>query len=190
MSNPTCREDDCATEAKASRGWCWGHYERWRKSGDPQGPVAWHRGETALDRLVKNIEPAGDCWHWTSHIAENGYGKTGRGWAHRLVYEELVGPIPEGLDLDHLCRVRRCVNPDHLEPVTRSVNLSRSPLMGNGNKPKPECKRGHVRTDENTYQRPNGNSRECRICMRDSERRRKERSSVMLSDRADIERAA
>ena len=171
MDHDTCREDGCEKASKASRGWCWGHYERWRKTGDPQGPVVWHAGETNRDRLLKRIDRAASCWLWTGYIAPNGYGKSSEGWAHRLVYEEWVGPIPDGFDLDHLCRVRRCVNPQHLEPVTRKVNLRRSPLVGRNSHPSPTCRRGHVRTPENTYVRPNGR-RECRTCMGISQSRR------------------
>ena len=69
------------------------------------------------------------CWEWQGSMVENGYGVVSVNGAnikaHRRYYEVLVGPIPPGLDLDHLCRNRACVNPDHLEPVTRSVNLIR-----------------------------------------------------------------
>lgn len=95
------------------RGMCRRHYE-----GD------------AVRRLYERVDrrPAG-CWLWTGTIAPNGYGyfaiKGRSQQAHRVAYELLVGPIPDGLDLDHLCRVRACVNPDHLEPVTRSENNRR-----------------------------------------------------------------
>jgi len=90
------------------------------------------------------------CWVWRRHISPNGYGiigvKIGDGWqnkqAHRVSYESFIGPIPSGLDLDHLCRDRRCVNPNHLDPVTRSENLKRSPLM-NRQGHKTHCPRGH-----------------------------------------------
>lgn len=83
-------------------------------------------------RYVVRDEESG-CWLWRGTITKVGYGtifewregQKHRPGAHRVVYEALVGPIPEGLDLDHLCRVRNCVNPSHLEPVTRRENLRR-----------------------------------------------------------------
>ena len=65
------------------------------------------------------------CWEWTGHVNNAGYGRVKNDYAHRLAYEMFVGPIPDGADLDHLCRRRSCVNPAHLEPVTRSENVRR-----------------------------------------------------------------
>lgn len=90
------------------------------------------------------LEPNTGCWLWLGHVRPNGYGQV---WspkerrlvgAHRAMYEHLIGPVPKTLDLDHLCRVRCCVNPAHLEPVSRSENLRR----GLGTR-KTHCKRGH-----------------------------------------------
>lgn len=85
------------------------------------------------------IDP-GDCWLWTGTIRPDGYGQVTVGRkqqrAHRLVYELLVGPIPEGLTLDHLCRNPPCVNPDHLEPVTLKINIERSPIVTSPNQAK------------------------------------------------------
>jgi len=99
-----------------------------RKGRKPRPPI-----ERTMDRVVFHED---GCWLFTGALKPNGYGAVeipGPGpksvRVHRLVYEHVVGPIPEGLDLDHLCRVRNCVNPDHLEPVTRSENLRRSPLL-------------------------------------------------------------
>lgn len=76
------------------------------------------------------------CHQWLGYVNPiTGYGectRLGQRQAHRAVYVALVGPIPAGLDLDHLCRNRSCVNPEHLQPVTRSTNLLRSPLVGRG----------------------------------------------------------
>ena len=86
-------------------------------------------------------EPNTGCWVCTKVPTSNGYVQfcvNGRiDMAHRVVYELERGPIPEGLDLDHLCRNRSCVNPAHLEPVTRAVNLQRNPLIARS------CRKGH-----------------------------------------------
>lgn len=112
-----------------------------------------------------------DCWLWARTITNHGYGlhfytidgKSKRISAHRLMYEQLVGAIPEGLVLDHLCRVRRCVNPEHLEPVTNVENIARGLVSRNS---RPYCKRGHKFTKENSQWRSSGN-RFCRQCNRD-----------------------
>lgn len=107
-----------------------------------------------------------DCWLWTG-TALNGYGQFRWGKmrkAHRVAYELLVGPIPDGKELDHLCRVTRCVNPLHLEPVSRRENAMR----GVGSKT--HCSQGHEFTPENTYMahRPNREPhRQCRTCKRE-----------------------
>lgn len=103
------------------------------------------------------------CWPWRASLNMHGYGQfTIDGcvvMAHRIAYRLVVGPIPTGMDLDHLCRVRQCVNPAHLDPVTRAVNLQRSPLTNAG---RTHCPRGHEYTPDNTY-RANGR-RYCRTC--------------------------
>jgi hypothetical protein len=120
-------------------------------------------------RYVERDLPSDVCWLWSGAKTGPGYGAInsgGRGTpvlAHRLSYEMLVGPIPEGLVLDHLCRVRNCVNPAHLEPVTHAENLRRVPVS-------PQCPHGHDFTPENTGRNPNG-GRVCRTCKRSRERR-------------------
>lgn len=88
------------------------------------------RGQRRRDWTVEDRGFTSPCWIWQGYVNKNGYAKATRsdgrmGLAHRVVYAEVRGPIPAGLDLDHLCRVRACVNPEHLEPVTRSENLRR-----------------------------------------------------------------
>jgi hypothetical protein len=108
------------------------------------------------------------CWLWTGSIKPNGYVQVShqgrRVYLHRLTYEHLIGPIPTGLQLDHLCRNRGCCNPAHLEPVTARVNTLRS--IGVTTDPAPDtCYRGHAYTAENTYTRASG-KRICRECKR------------------------
>jgi hypothetical protein len=116
------------------------------------------------------------CWAWQRGYDKDGYGliwfgKAGRR-AHRAAYEEFVGPIPEGLSIDHLCRNRGCCNPAHLEPVTHAENMARS-----GPAQITHCANGHEYTPENTYTRPTG-QRDCRACIRDRARRYKERKAA------------
>lgn len=112
-------------------------------------------------------EPNSGCWLWEGALSAGSYGSLLRHGrmekAHRVAYEMFVGTIPFGMDLDHLCRNRICCNPAHLEPVTRSENLRRSPLMDR-NSQKTHCKRGHAFTADNTIHRPQG-WRSCRTCM-------------------------
>ena len=85
--------------------------------------------DDVFGRFVDKILIGDGCWEWQGARSGNGYGTLGvdgrTRLAHRLSYQHFIGPIPDGLDLDHLCRVRWCVNPRHLEPVTRSVNATR-----------------------------------------------------------------
>lgn len=120
--------------------------------------------ETRFWNFVDKTGPDG-CWLWTGGN-NRGYGLFWLGgqptqvYAHRFAYELCVGPIPAGLEIDHLCFVRSCVNPDHLEAVTTSVNGQRR-----GERYRPQlCKYGHPYDDENTYVRPDGKGRDCRIC--------------------------
>jgi hypothetical protein len=134
-----------------------------------------------IDRISeKFVVVKSGCWEWQAALDANGYGKIWDGkavrLAHRVVYEMEVGPIPEGLDIDHLCRVTRCVNPEHLEPVTRSENLRRGEVGGYWGR-QTECRRGHEYTEENTriINRKDGTQeRVCKECAR--ERVRKHRA--------------
>lgn len=127
---------------------------------------------TALERFEAKyrVDDSG-CWLWTATITPRGYGQfylNGRIEAHRAAWELLRGPIPEGLQIDHLCRVRACVNPDHLEPVTAKINCHRGFGPSGLNASKTECSHGHAYTPENTYLEFNKvgrTKRHCRACI-------------------------
>lgn len=93
------------------------------------------RGASDADRILFHTDRSGECWIWTACVdRRSGYGRVTIGgkshYTHRIAYQAFVGPIPEGLDLDHLCRVRACCNPSHLEPVTPQVNMLRGMSVG------------------------------------------------------------
>lgn len=108
------------------------------------------------------------CWLWTASVSTAGYGQfwTGRriAAAHRIAYEEFVGPIPEGLQLDHLCRNRGCVNPAHLEPVTCRENLMRGDTPAARQLRRTHCPSGHPYAGDNLYVYKG--ERRCRECGR------------------------
>ena len=105
----------------------------------------------------------GSCWNWIGSLNPKGYGQYYDGVkpikAHRFSYELFKGKIPEGLQLDHLCRNRKCVNPNHLEIVTNKENVLRGVGMSAANSRKTHCSKGHAFTLENTY-----NYRKTRAC--------------------------
>jgi hypothetical protein len=114
-----------------------------RRSGPERRPL---RERFWPKVLVRTPE---ECWPWLGALYSNGYGHISAGGhsgpgllAHRVAYELVLGPVPDGLDLDHLCRCRRCVNPVHLEPVTRSVNLKRGIGQG-GDRRSPAWREKH-----------------------------------------------
>lgn len=120
------------------------------------------------------------CWEWIASRRPDGYGQFQRNrrspgghrapdLAHRVSYELRVGPIPEGLELDHLCRNPSCVNPDHLEPVTRRENQLRGFGIAGQNARKTHCSNGHEFNDQNSFTRPTG-ARRCRVCSRESKK--------------------
>jgi hypothetical protein len=120
-------------------------------------------------RFVQKIEISDEgCWNWQAGLSHNGYGKfTVNGSdvrAHRWSYSNFVGPIADGMTVDHLCNNRRCVNPDHLQTLTQTENVlaEHSESTARKNSLKTECPKGHPYTDENTYRYKNG--RTCKTC--------------------------
>ena len=116
------------------------------------------------DRVVKTET----CWLWQGHTTNGGYGVFGiAGYhttAHRFSYQWANGLIPEGLVIDHLCNVTRCVRPDHLKAVTQLENVHRSTSPTALNALKTHCPQGHPYSGDNLYVPPNGIGRQCRLC--------------------------
>lgn len=165
----TCAVEGCGRRVPSSRV-CGMHRERMRLTGtyaDPYRP-------TREEALWARVEKSDSCWHWTGSINHQGYGvftfDDTQSYAHRSVYELVVGPIPDGYVLDHVCHSvdtscvegsdcphRRCCNPGHLEPVTAGTNCERAAAR------RLTCRRGHPWVQANIYIRRNG-SRGCRAC--------------------------
>jgi hypothetical protein len=133
------------------------------------------------DRFWAKVEKTETCWLWrgTTTRPVNGYGQIRLDrrmvTSHRVAYELLVGPIPEGLELDHLCRVRHCVNPVHLEPVTPHENLLRGEGPAARHARKTHCHRGHPLSGANLRMCNGGRSRRCRECKRENDLRSQEK---------------
>ncbi len=177
MVKSTCAVDDCDKPYKA-RGLCGTHYARFRRNGKTES-VRGPRYSSVEDRLKHNVVIVGDCWHYTRFIKADGYAiiKDDAGvqrYAHRVAWERVNGPVPPGLELDHLCHTddlhcsggptcmhRRCVNPDHLEPVTKSVNQRRglASFERTG-----LCLSGKHDVTDPVNVMPDGNGRRCRPC--------------------------
>jgi hypothetical protein len=131
-----------------------------------------------MNRIVtQSVETTAGCWEWQGSRTPKGYGRVhARGkllYVHRVAYEALIAEIPEGLQLDHLCRNRACVNPWHLEPVTNRVNTSRGRAgtrLASENSGKTHCPQGHPYSGDNLRIGPHG-WRYCRTCRREQKRK-------------------
>lgn len=134
--------------------------------------------QSTAQRFWPKVDRSGGpdaCWLWLGYLFVNGYG---RFWfagkhvrAHRWAYEAENGPIPDGLVLDHLCRIRACVNPRHLEAVTLRTNILRGQSLSAQRVRQTHCVHGHEFTPENTYLY-RGRKRMCRPCLRRRQRER------------------
>lgn len=125
--------------------------------------------DRAEERFWPKVFKTPGCWLWLGCVNSNGYGAFAAVRrqipAHRYAYEVKVGPIPEGMTLDHLCRIRRCVNPDHLDVVTRGENTLRGDTITARNIAKVRCLRGHALEGANVYRPPSRpTKRICRAC--------------------------
>lgn len=186
---------ECGREAKV-RGHCKACYERLRRNGKltllPER-LANARAVRLTPaerwaRVVQHIDADGDCWLWMGVLDKDGYGIYGNWRAHRLVHELLVGPIPEGLTSDHLCRVRNCVNTDHIEFVTVAENNRRRYIPKRAHPRSAACGKGHPFSPENTYQANQG--RQCRACNRAAVARYKARKAGRADTAVRLEHAA
>jgi hypothetical protein len=182
----TCVINECGRKLYA-RGWCHPHYQRWLRYGSViGGGPQQNRGESVRFWEKVDKQPEG-CWLWTAGLSRSGYGKfwteDGRSVrSHRWSYEQVHGQIPDALQLDHLCRNRACVNPDHLEAVTAWVNTMRSSAPSVANAEATHCPKNHPYDAENTYLippskwAPNG-GRACRACRAEACRRHRARKA-------------
>lgn len=174
-----CSIDGCVKPVSA-RGWCSMHWNRWRRHGTTEWTRASYPTPFEERFWAKVYFPPceDDCWTWTGSL-NRGYGifnsRQAHLLAHRVAYTLLIGPVPEGLELDHLCRNRACLNPAHLEPVTHQENMRRG-LFGAAT----HCPQGHAYDEANTYVNPKTRDRICRRCK--AERERQRRLTAALSE--------
>lgn len=185
--SPTCTVEGCESPHHAN-GLCSPHAHRLERYGDPLVVIGQGNGKhpprrDLAERFWEKVERGNpdECWLWTGVV----HATYGRFWldgnanigAHRMAYKLMVGPIPEGLHLDHLCKVRLCCNPAHLEPVTQAENNRRAYAS------KTHCPHGHPYDEANTYIDTRGH-RNCRTCRNAASRRSQQRQAARRRDDA------
>lgn len=179
-----CKAEDCDKPGNEGHGWCVKHYRRFWRHGDAAATSRivgddLARFESYIDKTgpVPAHRPnLGPCHVWTSALSPDGYAVlriAGRNvYMARWIYEREHGELQPGHEPDHLCRVRRCVNVEHLESVTHRVNVLRGESFAAVNARKTHCPKGHKYTPENT-RRQRGGGRLCRACQNDYKRLRR-----------------
>jgi hypothetical protein len=171
---PRCVIEGCDGPG-TTRKMCTKHYQRAQRDADLVAPTRDELTDEQRHWAKVDVGHPLGCWEWTGGLNAGGYGRSwhdgDHAMAHRYSYELLVGPIGDDLTLDHLCRNRRCVNPDHLEPVDMRENIFRGYGVARINAEKDACPQGHPYDDQNTYRHPRGN-RVCVECRREAKRRR------------------
>ena len=172
----TCIYPGCGAKRHVTAGWCSGHHRQVRDGEEPR-PIY----RSLEERFFAKVNKTETCWLWIGATNHLGYGQL---WdvdtkrvdmAHRVSVRMSGREIPDGWEVDHLCRIPSCVNPEHLEPVTHAVNMERAPASAiQFQRAKTHCPQGHEYTPDNIYKKTNssgGISRECRACKADAQRR-------------------
>jgi hypothetical protein len=127
-----------------------------------------------ISNFWSKVTESGDCLEWNGVIDRHGYGRYNKQLAHRFAYQYITEDLDNNLQIDHLCRNRRCVNPEHMEQVTSKENTLRGTGITANFAKTTHCPQGHIYDEANTYYTPSG-SRTCRACNRYSVKRYKER---------------
>lgn len=197
-----CSVDGCSRPA-VLKGMCNTHYQRQWRLGSATAPLTRNsQNATVAERFWSFVTQGGadECWPWRGTIGRAGsYGILKFGgkkiYAHRVSYELLVGPVPDGMTLDHLCHTRdesclgglsclhrRCVNPAHLEPVSGRVNRLRGRSLPAANAKKTHCAKGHPYDEANTYVNRANGARVCRTCNNEAQRAYQQRKRERRMD--------
>lgn len=173
-----CSEPGCHSPRVLKR-LCLEHWMLLRSEKRARCPRRLEAKRDWREKFWERVPVGPGCWEWAGSVSATGYGKfyvDGPRLAHRVAYELTRGPIPDGLQIDHLCRNRRCVNPAHLEAVTQRVNILRGEGPCAKHARKTQCINGHDLSPENLYfyRQANGDhTRVCRTCVRIRNHRRR-----------------